>query len=113
MSFEEQFPNTNLTYCEILQEDKRQGICTGMIEQEECLKKHLSKQRVKEVFNKHRYCGLVCENRFNEKTSNGNCVDNILEELEIKHNYNLGYPARKIEPLSQNQYLDLKEILGL
>ena len=52
MSFEEEFPNTDLTYCEILQEDKRQGICTGMIEQEECLKKHLSKQRVKDAIKK-------------------------------------------------------------
>jgi len=104
VSFEEQFPSL----------DFRTGFnpfCPSekLLLQENCL----DKQRVKEVFNKHRYCGLVCENRFNEKTSNGNCVDNILEELEIKHNYNLGYPARKIEPLSQNQYLDLKEILGL
>jgi len=57
MSWQEQFPNTNLTYCEILQEDKRQGICTGMIEQEECLKKHLSKQRVKDAIDKQlKYC---------------------------------------------------------
>ena len=64
--FEEQFPNTNLTYCEILQEDKRQGICTGMIEQEECLKKHLNKQRVKDAIDKTIMSSLSRELLFKE-----------------------------------------------
>lgn len=46
-------------------------------------KEWYSKEKLKEVFNKHKFCYLCCENRYSDN-STGNCVDNIIEELGLE-----------------------------
>lgn len=36
---------------------------------------------LEKIAEKHKRCGLVCENRFS-KNSNGNCLDNFMEEVK-------------------------------
>lgn len=95
MTFEEEFPSltdegTGLANYDVFNGAESDDKCPhglpipiGGYFHHHTIEEHcLDKQRLIAVAKKHRYCALVCENRYSEN-STGSCVDNILEELGL------------------------------